>query len=807
MAVGCAALMVAVAGWFWRPLVAFMAVQASPLAFSIGLLLATLEVALAWTRDSTRSRGRRWWQAAMRVLGVLSMVTLIVLLTGGLRVHEPMGRRENPERGSTVSLLGHSFMQWHTGAGATMRPEIGLSVVYPIVMPPAWVRCFWTGHDNARNQTSLTAITEDGHPLPIAHAHHAAIRTLGNGRFSHWGAVGGSTGSHVYFSSLDGTSPLENCRRYVVAYRLVPRLWLVLCLVAFCLPGLTRMARFARSFGEAFRAPVGRWWIEASMIAAGLSCFVFALTERWRLATTTGAAVGGLLPWSDASNHFSGGMWLLQGHPLHSTAERRPLYAFFLAALLGPDRTLETTLILQATLVGLACVLAGRQVWAVLGGAAGFAAFGILAAAEQGRFIHTTLSETLGLTLGATAFTVMCRGVVATEAHRYALGLGLLALAVAVRPGPVLILPALVVFPILVPGRTWKAALRHAALGGCAVSMAFALNLAVFKIYGKGTVYPAGNFAYTLYGLVKGGEPWQSFRQDHPGLSERDAVSLAYRESWERFRERPADLARGLWKFGRLYAEHSLGWLPDPFVSMARGLAVVGLLAAWVRRREPLMSWLLLAGVSILASAPWIFWAPDALRAFVPTAPFEGALVGLGLATLVRVLSFATSSAAKRTTTVGGIGPEAFALILAALVSIVPAMAIALSSRPKVALPACDAGHEPVVIRLGNGSPYLRVEASTSKENWAPEVDVSEFRRDPEFPGIQIGPFLRGATAGDLLIQGHDLSRQRLWWIRARANEMPRVGAYYAVCARPAEPPSPYFTVTATSVREVTPLP
>ena len=80
----------------------------------------------------------------------------------------------------------------------------------------------WTIHlpqlaawsDMAENPTrSPLLILEDGVPLGPPHSIHAAIRSKGEGAFSHWGEM-------LYFSSSDQTNPTENHRRYVAV---VPR--------------------------------------------------------------------------------------------------------------------------------------------------------------------------------------------------------------------------------------------------------------------------------------------------------------------------------------------------------------------------------------------------------------------------------------------------------------------------------------------------------------------------------------------------------------------------------------------------------
>jgi Right handed beta helix region/PKD domain len=67
---------------------------------------------------------------------------------------------------------------------------------------------FGTPGDNATNATqSLLKIYENGIALNPAHSPHADIRSIGRGRFSHWG-------NELYFSASDNSNPKTNGRSY-----------------------------------------------------------------------------------------------------------------------------------------------------------------------------------------------------------------------------------------------------------------------------------------------------------------------------------------------------------------------------------------------------------------------------------------------------------------------------------------------------------------------------------------------------------------------------------------------------------------
>ena len=72
---------------------------------------------------------------------------------------------------------------------------------------PGWIM-------SDRDGASGLELYEDGVKLPLGHAPHEAIRTLGGGRYSHWG-------NFVFFAASDNSDPRSNGRRY----RLVEARW------------------------------------------------------------------------------------------------------------------------------------------------------------------------------------------------------------------------------------------------------------------------------------------------------------------------------------------------------------------------------------------------------------------------------------------------------------------------------------------------------------------------------------------------------------------------------------------------------
>lgn len=106
--------------------------------------------------------------------------------------------RQIPSPG-VLRILRSSLRRPFAGTVTDPRPESGL----------AWVAELPEALLSDLESRSRLALTEDGHSLGPAHAGHEEIRTVGAGRFSHWG-------SQIYFSTSDGSDPRTNGRRYEI---------------------------------------------------------------------------------------------------------------------------------------------------------------------------------------------------------------------------------------------------------------------------------------------------------------------------------------------------------------------------------------------------------------------------------------------------------------------------------------------------------------------------------------------------------------------------------------------------------------
>ena len=370
-------------------------------------------------------------------------------------------------------------------------------------------------------------------------------------------------------------------------------------------------------------------------LALGAAAFGLALALKMDSGVSSDVLFFGLLPASDAQNYYDGAMRYLDSGRLSEWTTRRPFATTQLAGLfaLTADGLRRSVVILSAGSMA-AALLVTASLFRRFGFASAAAAFAALFA-----FIHltlgTTMSENLGFALGGAAFVLLADGATSGRRVLVLIGLALLSCALVTRAGALFALPALALWcgwRFRAAGSRLSWPLTGLGLAACAVG--FAANKALTILVGAPDQLAFSNFAYTLYGLAIGGEPWTRFFVDFPhylGMSEAEQAAGAYRAAVAHMQAAPFDLIKGI---GARYNDFLIntGWHKYVPNMLLRGLvlllALVGVGACW-RTRSANLSALLLAGLAgILLSVP--FLGDGGSRVFAATHGFSAAFVAVG---------------------------------------------------------------------------------------------------------------------------------------------------------------------------------
>ncbi len=496
---------------------------------------------------------------------------------------------------------------------------------------------------------------------------------------------------------------------------------------------------------------VQKWFSRFGLLACS-GVFLFSLARSWaevgytRRSGAVGAtyprysALFGFLPWSDAHAYYTGANHLVDVGKLDSWNERRPLNATLLAVRLGLARfDLRAATILQVLLLAACTFLAGLLLARRLGVWVGIGMVALVLPVAR-LYQSTTLSEALGMTLGALSVGLLYDGIVDRNAYVAAAGLGAMCLGMGARPGALLLVPAVLLALFL--GRNvfqvgrWKAV----TAAGLAALLGLSWTPLLNREYGTGAGMVSSNFADVTCGLALGGS-WVKARERYAReltslANEREKALFLYRETVRLVRQNPRPMLESLRKHGAAFV-FNLGPFFRGLVIPSTGgpLAVLqeGILVCWVVwylawgcRPGELGFWI--AGwIGVLLSAPFIF-GDGGWRAFATTWPFCAASVAVGLGT-GRLREVADSFSPRRD---GARLASCLCLAFLAMTPVVgPKIVRALSSRPDVrGFNAAGDGGKLVIIKRPERDPAVGVvDRGEPGIGGIPSLEFDEYQR------------------------------------------------------------------------------
>jgi hypothetical protein len=568
-----------------------------------------------------------------------------------------------------------------------------------------------------------------------------------------------------------------------------------------------------------------RDWIGTiAALTLTLALFALPLAALWQHFGIHYNAIGGLLPFSDASGYYYDARRLLDGHPLGWSA-RRPLFVGLLSTLLAlTGGNLQLSLAAFVAVNAVACFLLAGELRASHGPAAAAVATIVLFLfyrIEGGA--GTALTENLGFAMGTVAFAVLWRGFRETDARRVCIGVGLLTVALMARAGAFFVLPALVLAGAWAfrGDRRW---LRVGLGASAAVVVAAGLTVGVGRVLAD----PAGaqtafsNFSYSLYGLVVGGKGWGQVVRDHPGAREGPEI---YALAFQAFRAHPMGLVAGSVKMWGMYFQpsepyHAFAFVHDATYSRQFQIfcylsSALGLGLALRRHRQPWSALLLAATLGLLGSIPFVPPIDAGLRAYAATAPILAILVGVGAAAAlqwVRHLGGAAGVPGPASTDVAASeGPawsgEIVGLALAAVVFAGPLWVFYTSRPPRVEDAACPNGTVSAHVRVSEGS-ILRIVGDVPDVDdtriVVPEIRERDVRQTAGM--VELRNDVNRFTAGHTMANVYDLKTGRFVWLVAPTALLPPSPGILRICGRESTDPlsRQYAVFYADSVQALT---
>lgn len=540
-------------------------------------------------------------------------------------------------------------------------------------------------------------------------------------------------------------------------------------------------------------------WRLPAAFAVGGALFGLALGGLWASGQSEPYVVSGLIPYNDAATYYVDASRLLDGSVLSDISSRRPISIGLLGALLGiTGRNLQNATAILVFLEAVACLYLMLEVRQAKGAFAGSITFWIVFLFAR-RFMGTTMTETLGVALGALALAFFCRGGFCKSLPFILLGLFVLTTALNVRAGAFFILPLLVLWVgWLFRGKGWLA-WKPTLLAALVMAAGFGLNSLVLRLIGNPEGLLFGNFAESLYGLASGGERWSYVYTQYSetlSLPDKERMQQIYQLSFDLIRQNPMGLVRGIlhqWEllfsdtwfsvYAYVGGEDVAANRPLHLVLYALCLtALVQLVRKW---KTPFYSFLLIATVGIFLSVPFV--PPgDAhkMRAFAATIPMMALLPAVGVSELSLLFPWkpARDLPVEERLPAGLTG---YTTLLLLFIVIAPYVALKTAVPPVIKPPVCPAGETAVTMHYNAGTSVRLIRESVLQLDWLPEFHYGRYKIFiHNLPNDEAINILSQVEPPATLMLGYDITTGKRVWLLSPTDLMPGNYGILQICGK-----------------------
>jgi hypothetical protein len=491
-----------------------------------------------------------------------------------------------------------------------------------------------------------------------------------------------------------------------------------------------------------FRIP-GRWGQLISLTAV-LSLFALGLAGVWASGLTQSILLSGLIPLSDAVNYYVDALRILHGMNIGDFSAMRPFFAGFLSLLLWlTGGNLMAAAGILTGIAAISCHLASREIQRTHGPEAAVL-FLMLMFLYFRHHSGTTMSESLGVSISLLGVALIWRGT--SEAKQWAVlsGIGMIALALNVRPGAMFVLPALLLWGAWVFRGGKALSLKFLALGAGLTLAVFALNRLMITLLAGADNAAFSNFSWALYGLASGGNSWNYVFEAHPELSllsDEEVTPAIYRLAIELMIRQPSLLVKGALHFWGMffsntwYNAYSFAAGNNYWVNEAArwGLYLLNILGIvkWLKdRKDPSTNLALFAALGVLASVPFV---PPThayrVRLYAATIPFFALLPAMGLSWLRERFSRRPAQTAPSDERAGH-AASILSVVLIMMMTTAPLLIKAEGETPPLPRTVCLPGMDSVVIRFDRGTSVNVLRENIVFLDRMPDFHASVFRRN-----------------------------------------------------------------------------
>ncbi|MDP2964826.1 MAG: hypothetical protein Q8N39_02170 [Pelolinea sp.] len=498
-----------------------------------------------------------------------------------------------------------------------------------------------------------------------------------------------------------------------------------------------------------------RWVSNLAAAIVIYSLFALSLVGLWASAYSENYVIAGLLPRSDAFYTYTGAIHLMEKGYLNGFTSRRPIFGGLLGFVLWLfGGNLQFALITLTLFSATACYFFTIEVKRFLSPLAAVALF-IVQFLFVRRFIGITMSENIGYILGAVSMTLFLIMLRTFEVNRkrawiyFFLGVLMITLAQAARPGAITTLPLLILFALWVSRIKKKVIWGKVILTILVIGLGFLLNLLLFRITSKENTTQTNNIGYGVYGLAVGGKGWEQIFFDHPEVN---TLPTGERESrimqivLTEISQHPENLIKGLgYQFSVLFSFQPTNSLFSFVNSSHPGFTIIlmaalfflgglGIIACILKRSQPFYQMML---VFLGGFATSLVFAPayqtQYMRVYAASIPLLALIPAVGLENTLEWSD-------KRFHVLKRINPNKddrvsitfiiFSLSLTPIIFFGPIVMKLFAGFKGLDPIGCDPGKQEAVIDFLPGTSVTIFENTPDKMTWVPNVSQFDYRRD-----------------------------------------------------------------------------
>ncbi len=482
-----------------------------------------------------------------------------------------------------------------------------------------------------------------------------------------------------------------------------------------------------------------RWGLP---VVVGL--FLFRLGALWTApghVNTDGAALSGIVPFSDAFGHFFGVMSFPGSGEFEEWVLRRPLAAAFrlgLCMLSGydPIRTVVVQTVLLATAAWVLAMTVLRR-WGSF--SAILCVIFVLIHARV--YIATFLVEPLGLIFVCLSAAVLLEVHFTKSVPLAMIGLGTLTVALLVRMGAMFLVPAALVWIVYDLGKNRKSKILLTLIAGLTVGLCLGASFFISNVYGNSKNQLGGNFSLVLAGISIGGN-WndarQRYQEELAELDERDQANKLYQIAIDNMRRHPGVFLHRLWlgaqgfltAFPTLMMQGFDGTANSQYFWILFGIALLRMIQSGQS-----LFWCLIL-LSIPASAAFVYF-DEGLRVLCIAYPLVGIFLASALKSVKR-FSTGLSVMAPSLSVTRGLA-ACLSGLLFALVVCAPALAMQFPPQEAIATKNEQplSKQETVLWGAGTAAGVIVVGGDERPAGDEPSVRFEEFIRSIKNSGVE----------------------------------------------------------------------